>query len=331
MRRYCSNTMIEDRRVIVTCFAGRRENLEILMPLLDRLQQAGHVDEVHLWDFTRQQEDARWLRARYPMAEHVVRLATTATARPVTSGRHTSTETMLKRALPVPQFVSIATEQPATIVVMPVCDKQTWSEYYRHYTPERFPSSVVVKVDDDIAFLDADGFPNFVRTKIHRRNDLLAFASIVNNGVCGHYQQRAGLLPVADVGIMPYEPLGGKLWSSGTVAQRLHGYFLDNAKDFVEKSRGLPDPVVQHPAGHRLSINFFAILSEDLGLFQAVGTDDEHDLTVTLPPRFGRAHYVDMSMVVAHLGFYRQRATGLDEAALRPRYAQLSALPSLAT
>lgn len=322
MRSYCRLRMIDDRRVIVTCFAGRRENLEILLPLLDRLRQAGHVDEVHLWDFTRRAEDARWLRARYPTAEHAVRIAA---PRPVVRGCHTSTAALLKRTLPAPQIVSIAVEQPAPVAVMPVCDKLSWTEYYRHYTPERFPRSVVVKMDDDIAFLDVAGFPGFVRTKIRRRQDLLAFASIINNGVCAHHQQRAGLLPVADVGIMPYEPLGGKLWGSGAVAQRLHEYFLDNADEFVEKSRGLRDAVMPHPAGQRLSINFFAILSEDLGLFRAVGRDDELDLTVTLPPRFGRAHYVDMSMVVSHLGFWKQRDTGLDEAALRPRYAQLGA------
>jgi hypothetical protein len=45
-------------KVILTCFAGRRRYLEILFQYIDRLK----VDEVHIWDYTREQADAKWLK-----------------------------------------------------------------------------------------------------------------------------------------------------------------------------------------------------------------------------------------------------------------------------
>jgi hypothetical protein len=46
-------------KVILTCFAGRRRYLEILYKYIDRLK----LDEVHIWDYTRDPEDTVWLRA----------------------------------------------------------------------------------------------------------------------------------------------------------------------------------------------------------------------------------------------------------------------------
>lgn len=52
-------------KVILTCFAGRKRYLEILFRYIDRLK----VDEVHIWDYTRDQADAKWLKdnCRYRM------------------------------------------------------------------------------------------------------------------------------------------------------------------------------------------------------------------------------------------------------------------------
>ena len=49
-------------RVIVTVFCGRQDRTSILLGYLRRLCDAGKVDEVHLWDYCRQEADRRWLR-----------------------------------------------------------------------------------------------------------------------------------------------------------------------------------------------------------------------------------------------------------------------------
>jgi hypothetical protein len=53
-------------KVIFSCFAGRRRYLEILSGYIDILIERKIVDEVHMWDYTRDEEDAEWLRKRWP-------------------------------------------------------------------------------------------------------------------------------------------------------------------------------------------------------------------------------------------------------------------------
>ena len=47
--------------VILTCFAGRRRYLEILCKYVDVLINKGLVDEFHVWDYTRDPDDAIWI------------------------------------------------------------------------------------------------------------------------------------------------------------------------------------------------------------------------------------------------------------------------------
>ena len=52
-------------RVIFTCFAGRRRYLEILKVYIDQLIERRLIDECHMWDYTRDPEDAKWLEANF--------------------------------------------------------------------------------------------------------------------------------------------------------------------------------------------------------------------------------------------------------------------------
>ena len=52
-------------KVIFTCIAGRRRYLEILKVYIDQLLKRGLIDECHMWDYTRDPEDAIWLEANF--------------------------------------------------------------------------------------------------------------------------------------------------------------------------------------------------------------------------------------------------------------------------
>jgi hypothetical protein len=49
--------------VIFTCFAGRERYLKILIPYIEKLVGKKLVDEVHLWDYTRDPKDAEYIRS----------------------------------------------------------------------------------------------------------------------------------------------------------------------------------------------------------------------------------------------------------------------------
>lgn len=56
-------------KTILITFAGRRDRMELLTRYADRAIEDGLIDEWHVWDFSRNTADARWLRRRFPLAQ----------------------------------------------------------------------------------------------------------------------------------------------------------------------------------------------------------------------------------------------------------------------
>jgi hypothetical protein len=271
---------MEPPRVILTCFAGRKRYLEILLKYTEYLHKHGHIHEVHLWDFTRATEDTEWLK----------------TSLTITSSPYIS--------------------------VKNVRNKHSWLEYYRHYTQSAYPAHVIIKCDDDVVFIDVKTFPEFIQRTVEEDTFLLRFPSIINNGVCAHYQQKWGLIPNT-LDTFPYDTCCGKLWASGALCQKLHEYFLDNHETWLETTRALPNKTCKHPLGNRISINFFAVCSKNLNLYQIVGSDDEKDLSITLSRRLKKEHAVDTNFTVSHFAFGSQREK-MDEPMLLEKYTALA-------
>lgn len=208
-------------------------------------------------------------------------------------------------------------------------NKWTWIDFYSHYTPANYPNHVIIKADDDIVFIDTPGFHKFIKNRINNPDWLLSFPSIINNGVCAYYQQKLGLIP-QQVGVFPYDTFQGDLWASSELCTRLHTFFIENCKTFVQANN--KQQVMFHPIGDRISINFFAILSKDLHVFQDIikyttaDLDDEQHLSITIAKQMFRRHVIDPSLVVSHLSFYKQVETGLQEAPILAKYAEIASI-----
>lgn len=207
--------------------------------------------------------------------------------------------------------------------VFTVHDKSKWLEYYHHYTQRRYPNHVIIKCDDDIVFMDTQEFSGFIKRRIENSTSILAFPSIVNNGVCAYHQQQLGLIP-RTLSTFPYDTLCGKLWENGQLCQNLHEFFIDTCESWLTKARAVNVKTISQPIGDRISINCFAIKSEFLYIYQEIGNDDEKELTVTMTQKHSKEHYIDPHFTVAHLGFYKQRETGLDEDLILTKYSKLA-------
>lgn len=218
-----------------------------------------------------------------------------------------------------------ANSRDKRIRLMHVQNKALWTEYYKYYTRARFPNHVIIKCDDDIIYVDVNAFPRFIEHRIKLKNHLLMFANIVNNGVCAFYQQASGLLPADKIGAaLPFDTTYGKLWSDGQLAERVHDCFIRNETEWTKRSHTFP--VREYPLGNRISINFFAILSKDLDIFQLVRSDDEIELSYAIPLFMKRPNCIDLSFFVSHLSFYKQRDPDncLDETRLLREYHQIA-------
>ena len=203
-----------------------------------------------------------------------------------------------------------------------VADKSLWKEYYAHYTARDYPNTILIKSDDDIVFIDVESFQSFIDYRSRDLVPLLLFPSIVNNGVCAHLQQKCGLMKDDGGHEFENDPGFGSLWASGEIAGRLHRDFWNNKDEWLSKTRSCGVKTIE--LGQRISVNFFAILSEDIdAVYGAVarGYDDEVLLTTTIPRELSRHLDVYMGFTVAHLSFYKQRETGLDEPMVLKMYS----------
>lgn len=222
---------------------------------------------------------------------------------------------------------SIPREYPEKL--FEVKNKRSWNEYYSYYADPRYSANsdyILVKCDDDIVFIDPEGFKRFIEVlendALMKDKYLLVFPNIVNNGLCAFHQQKAQLLPKEKFGEFPYDTFEGRLWQNGDLSQKVHTHFIENAGDWLDACVELS--TIKIPIGDRISINFFGIRSDQLAdVFGNCGNDDEHDLAVTIPKLLKKPNLLCLNFVVSHLSFFKQRQTGLDENKMVKCYKKL--------
>lgn len=252
-----------DPKIIITCFAGRKYNLDILLKYIDKLVELKKVDEVHLWNYTRNADDNTYvnnLKDKY-------------------------------------------------IIKYPTDKSVGWDDYYDYYKKSLNDNDILIKLDDDILFIDVNTFDSFIDER--KKSDcFLLFASIINNGVCAYYQQQHNLIPEY-VYKFPYDTYYGDLVNNGSIANKLHNYFVENMTHFLDRSKKID--TIDVNIGDRTSINFFAILGKDVKNIIINNQDDEHWLSVECPKLLNKRNSICMKFVVAHGAFGNQRDTGLNE------------------
>jgi hypothetical protein len=100
----------------------------------------------------------------------------------------------------------------------------------------------------------------------------------------------------------------GKLWGDGEKAQELHHRFLENPAAFTKQASKAV------PWNERVSINFIALLGDDLKYIPDLMADDEHDLCYGVRKRARKTNCIYQGFVAAHLSFWKQDASmNLDE------------------
>ena len=185
-----------------------------------------------------------------------------------------------------------------------------WSEYYRHYGHHRrhtYRDVVLLKMDDDIVYIDVDRFRDYINFRIDNPRYFLVFPSVINNGVAAYLQQDVQKVLPEVVGDfeLPAGGAFGSLWQSPAKSLALHRYFLSDPHRFVHPNTTVCYPLVP---SLRFSINFFAVLPEHLDYYLLVlrGADDEALLTVDISARYKLSKCVYPHFVVSHMAFAPQ-------------------------
>jgi hypothetical protein len=198
---------------------------------------------------------------------------------------------------------------------------------YAHYSNARYHDACFVKMDDDIVYCDGGRFDSFVKDLEASDELKISSANIINNGVCAHFQAKAGFFHRERFDFeYPKDGLCGSLWESSALCERLHLYFLRHLDETVAIASRQPERT-ELPQVDRFSINFvgfrYPVMIMMTYLFAvAKAKDDEYLMSVLLPTAFGVKKYVFNRLLVSHLSFYKQDET-LDAARLLEAYDAL--------
>ena len=116
-------------------------------------------------------------------------------------------------------------------------EEKRWVPYYQHYYDYRltlYAETVLVKIDDDIVFLDVDTFADYIQYVVDHPQPFLTFPNIVNNGAAAHLQQtQQRILPVEKLGVFELPGYGGSLWESQLKSAKLHHFFFAGSPPFL--------------------------------------------------------------------------------------------------
>ncbi len=177
-------------------------------------------------------------------------------------------------------------------------------QFFRSYCE---PGTLYLRFDDDIVYFADDAVENLVRFRLANREPLLILGNIVNNAVCTHFHQGAGLVPLS-WGRVENECMDCNGWMRGGFARRLHERFLQEIRrGNLARWKRVALPI---DGLRRFSINVISWLGEDLRnvaelTFDKV--DEEPFLTETLPARLGRPNAACSDALFAHYAFFTQR------------------------
>jgi len=196
-----------------------------------------------------------------------------------------------------------------------------WS-YLRDCTD---PDTIYARFDDDICYMADDAVSNLRRFREENPEPFLVLGNIVNNAVCTHFYQRAGVVPTS-WGAVANECMDEIGWRSPSFARRLHRRFLKDL-EFGKQAKWKNVPM-EIDGTRRFSINAISWYGRDFLGIPELDTDDieeESFLTAVLPARMGRPNAVCTSALFGHYAFYTQRkyleATSRD---ILARYRRLS-------
>lgn len=279
-------------RIILTIFAGRERYLSILSTYLNILLDKGVLNEVHLWNYARNEQDYAYVQ------------------------KLSEIRTEYKIFNPNKDDIHKGWNQ--------------WSAYYEYYTTQNDydENDIIIKCDDDIVYIDVDKFMRYIRSIKHGS---IYFPNIVNNDVGAYVQTQNKvhrllilinnnlLKPGCDI---PLSTMDGRAWcDKPEKAQAVHATFLQRRERF-----SLELPLI--PWTSRVSINFFGMtfrtMKRNYMLFKEFGGgDDEAFLSARIMNHVDSPNYIVPFFNVVHFSFGGQYSKGLDDQFL-PHYRGLA-------
>ncbi|KAA6187413.1 hypothetical protein F2Q65_02505 [Thiohalocapsa marina] len=185
-------------------------------------------------------------------------------------------------------------------------------------------NTIYIRFDDDIAWIHPDAVERLCETRLSHPEFWLISGNVINNAVCDHHLQVAGIYDTRYTFSDSAECPQG--WKDPEAAEWKHRSFLSALSEHDVDSWQLPD--YQLDLGKHFSINCLCWLGDDLRDFEFFDEErflvyEEPFMTKEMTHRIGRPVLVAGKALVAHFAFYTQRKH-LDSTDLLERYRSIA-------
>lgn len=292
--------------VIFCVFAGREKYLKILHHYIRQCLNLNYIDEYHMMNFTRNQQDFDYVKLSY--------------------------EEMLKK-YPNRIFLhhsDITKER----IEKKIKNPPLWPLFYKSLgktipSSQSFKESVIVKCDDDILFFDIHQFHLATFERYQNRQPFLMHANCINNGVCAYFQ-RESFPKIKEKLRYPKGGICGPIFQNPQL-----GYLLqyDFIKSILQNLKNISTfhLIKNEFITTRISINFCLFHSQDIPLLNTVTVQDEYDVSSRIPEDLLRPTLILKNVMACHHSYTLQERVFKSLPSLLPLYQQLTniSLPKL--
>lgn len=278
------------KKRIVTILAGRKDRIDLLMKYWNLALDANLIDEIHLWDYCREDSDRVHL-LKFINPKKGIFLRTKYTSRTFWSDYY---------------------------------------EYYHFYALIHPNDIIIKCDDDIvfIDIMKLPYFLNVIERQEDDSLAGVFFANIINNGVAAFFQQEKWNIIPRSIGDfeLPEEGLCGSLWESSEKAIALHDHFLSHWIEIIRPPSDVSKDVYYLPEylpiDTRFSINFFGMKAKHWYKLKDAGVEDELVISRILPRLNVSRNYLISNFVVSHLAFGPQ-LKGIEKSTILDRYYEL--------
>ena len=287
--------------VIFCVFAGREEYLKILHYYIRQCLDLNYIDEYHMMNFTRNQQDFDYVKLSY--------------------------EEMLKE---YPNRIFLHhSEITKERIEKKIKHPPLWPLFYQSLgktipSSQSFKESVIIKCDDDILFFDIHEFHLATFKRYLNRQPFLMHANCINNGVCAYFQ-RESFLKIKEKLTYPKGGICGPIFQNPKL-----GYLLQH--EFLKTILNHPPNILNfHLTKNqfittRISINFCLFHSEDIPLLNTVSVQDEYDVSSRIPEDLLRPTLILKNLIACHHSYTLQERIFKSLPSLLPLYQQFTTL-----
>jgi hypothetical protein len=271
-------------KVISMTPAGRKRNLEILVPYLLREKYKQTIDKHIFWLNTTNAEDIEYVRSLTKDPFFEIR------------------EAPLDKA-------------------SGWCLDYDVKNIYKFFVECVDKDTCYIRLDDDICWIHEDAIKNLIDTRLGAADNIfLVYGNTVNNAICSYWHQQVSALPITE-GIVSYSCLDRLGWSSGTFAEFVHRNFLSKVQE--AKSFYFNDCMLLNRERVSINvISWMGSTFAKFG--GEVDPDDEQWLATDKPLEMGFYNMIAGNALFSHFAYFIQRKHLENNTDLLSAYLNLS-------